>query len=63
MKSSILPLYESILSILNLWGRIKEIAHGKPLSEIIKETPNMKLIFTELPVYRLLGAKYYFLKL
>jgi len=45
MKNDILPLYESILSILNLWGRLKEIAHGKFLSEVVKEMPSMELVF------------------
>jgi hypothetical protein len=45
IKSSVLPLYESILSILNLWGRLKETAHGKFLSEVVKEMPSMELVF------------------
>jgi hypothetical protein len=73
LKSSVLPLYESILAVLNLWGRLKEVAHGKLLPEIIKDMPSLELVFADtscraFPVYRwLLGAyiglrKYHFLK-
>jgi hypothetical protein len=45
LKGDILPFYESILEILNLWKELKEIAHGKLLSDIIKSMPSIELAF------------------
>jgi hypothetical protein len=45
LKNDILPFYESLLAVLNLWKKLKEIAHGKLLSDVIKDAPSLELAF------------------
>jgi len=45
LKDDILPFYESLLAMLNLWKELKETAHGKFLSDVIKDAPNLELVF------------------
>ena len=45
LKDDILPFYESLLAMLNLWKELKEAAHRKFLSDVIKDAPNLELVF------------------
>jgi hypothetical protein len=45
LKSDILPLYGSVLAILNLWKELRERTHGSLLSEVVKKTPSLEQIF------------------
>jgi hypothetical protein len=45
LKDDVFPFYESLHAMLNLWNKINEIAHGKYLSDVIKNVPSLKLIF------------------
>jgi hypothetical protein len=44
-KNDILPLYSSAITITGLWQRLKEKAHGKFLSEVVKEIPSLEQAF------------------
>jgi hypothetical protein len=45
MKTNVLQLYESTLTIHRLWWDLREIAHGKLLSDIIKDIPTLEYVF------------------
>jgi len=45
LKNHVLPLYESTFTVLNLWGKLRELAHGRLLSDIIREVPSLELVF------------------
>ncbi len=45
MKTDVLQLYESTLTIHRLWWDLREIAHGKLLSDIIKDIPTLEYVF------------------
>jgi hypothetical protein len=45
MKTDVLQLYESVLTIHRLWWDLREIAHGKLLSDIIKDIPTLEYVF------------------
>lgn len=44
-NDDILPFYESILTVLNLWKELRETTHGKYLSDVIKSIPSIEFIF------------------
>jgi len=44
-KNDVLPLYSSAITITGLWQRLKEKAHGKFLSEVVKEIPSLEQAF------------------
>jgi len=44
LKNDVSPLYESCLSILNLWKMLNEF-DGKLLSDLIKDFPKIELVF------------------
>ena len=44
-RQEVLPLYESALTIARLWSELRERAHGRLLSEIIREAPSLELAF------------------
>jgi len=45
MKTDVLQLYESTLTMHRLWWDLREIAHGKLLSDIIKDIPTLEYVF------------------
>jgi hypothetical protein len=45
LKNHVLPLYESTFTILNLWVKLRELAHGRLLSDVIREVPSLELVF------------------
>jgi len=45
LKNHVLPLYESTFTVLNLWVKLGELAHGRLLSDIIREVPSLELVF------------------
>jgi len=45
LRNDVLKLYESTLTIVNLWSKLREAAHGKLLSDIIKIMPELELVF------------------
>jgi hypothetical protein len=45
LKNDVLPLYGSTLTILGLWRELRDRAHGKLLSEVIKEVPSLEQVF------------------
>jgi hypothetical protein len=45
LKNDIFPFYGSLLAMLNLWSELRETAHGKLLSDIIKSMPSLELVF------------------
>jgi hypothetical protein len=45
LKNHVLPLYESTFTVLNLWVKLRELAHGRLLSDIIREVPSLELVF------------------
>jgi hypothetical protein len=45
LKHDVLPFYSSLLIILNLWKKLKEVTHGKFLSDILKNMPSLELAF------------------
>jgi hypothetical protein len=45
LRNDVLPLYGSTLTILGLWRELRDRAHGKLLSEVIKEGPSLEQVF------------------
>jgi hypothetical protein len=45
LRNDVLPLYGSTLTILGLWKELRDWAHGKLLSEVIKEVPSLEQVF------------------
>jgi hypothetical protein len=45
MKTDVLQLYESVLTIHRLWWDLREIAHGRLLSDVIKDMPTLEYVF------------------
>jgi hypothetical protein len=45
LKNHVLPLYESTFTALNLWVKLRELAHGRLLSDVIREVPSLELVF------------------
>jgi hypothetical protein len=45
LKNHVLPLYESTFTVLNLWVKLRELAHGRLLSDVIREVPSLELVF------------------
>jgi len=45
LRNDVLPLFESTLTVLGLWRELREVAHGRPLSDVTKGMPSLELIF------------------
>lgn len=45
LKNDVLPLYGSILAVLGLWRGLKEVAHGRLLSDVVKAAPSLERAF------------------
>jgi len=39
----VLPLYKSALTLVHLWNELRNRAHGRYLSEVIRDIPNLEL--------------------
>jgi hypothetical protein len=44
-RQEVLPLYESALTIARLWSELRERAHGRLLSDVLREAPSLELAF------------------
>ena len=44
-KDDVLPLYSSSLTTSGLWKELEKRAHGRLLSEVVKETPSLEQVF------------------
>ena len=42
-REEVLPLYKSALTLVHLWNELRNRAHGRYLSEIIRDIPNLEL--------------------
>jgi hypothetical protein len=45
LKNDVLPLHGSILAVLGLWRGLKEVAHGRLLSDVVKDAPSLECAF------------------
>jgi hypothetical protein len=44
-RHEVLPLYESALTIARLWSELRERAHGRLLSDVLREAPSLEMAF------------------
>ena len=45
LRNDVLPLFKSTLTVLGLWRELREVAHGRLLSDVIKGIPSLELVF------------------
>ena len=45
LRNDVLPLFESTLTVLGLWRELREVAHGRLLSDVVKGIPSLELVF------------------